>query len=395
MMRSVFEYFFTRVTGKGCREVCLVLSLCLLPGGVMGPHASQVSFAVASEPVHAVPGYGYYFPRDHGAHEAFLLEWWYFTGHLFTQSGRRFGYELTFFRRAMNDPRVEDHPSQWAIRHLYLGHFAVTDVEHHTFRFAEKLSRAGLGKAGAQTGQLNVWIDRWSVRPVDQTHGTLHLEATDREVGIDLLLTSSKTPTIHGENGVSRKGAGLGQASHYYSLTRLETKGTITIGGEPLVVTGLSWMDHEFGSGVLGKNQVGWDWFSLQLDGQLELMVYMLRRQDGTPDPASSGSLIFRDGTSRHLTLPEIVIHASSQWLSSKSGARYPSSWTLEVPSAELSLSIQPVQEDQELRTSKSPQVTYWEGAVDVHGTYQGSLLQGVGYVELTGYAAPLDMQGK
>ena len=371
-----------------------VSSLGLLLVLSIPPVVSNLPLVSASEPAVALAGYEYVFPRDHGAHEEFLLEWWYFTGHLFTSTGRRFGYELTFFRSTMNDSRVKDHPSQWAIRQVYLAHFALTDVENHTFRYAEKLSRAGLGKAGAQTDRLEVWIDRWSVKPVALDHRTLRLEAEDGEVDIDLTLTNLKSTTIHGKNGVSRKGADVGQASHYYSLTRLDTKGTITMNGERFMVTGLSWMDHEFGSGALGKNQVGWDWFSLQLDGQLELMVYMLRRQGGTPDPASSGTLIYSDGSSRHLTLQDILLRSHSVWHSPKSGARYPSSWSLEIPSAGLSVDIQPVQEDQELRTSKSTRVTYWEGAVDVHGVYQGSPLQGVGYVELTGYAKPLEMPG-
>ncbi len=394
-MKHVSEQPFQGFT-RHCRFLLWWVSFpCLFLVLSTSLNASSVPFALASAPVPALPGYAFTFPRDHGAHEEFLLEWWYFTGHLFTSVGRRFGYELTFFRRAIDDPRVEHHPSQWAIRQVYLAHFAVTDVEHHTFRFAEKLSRAGLGKAGAQADRMDVWIDRWSVKPMDSNHQTLRLQAADGDISVDLLLTSLKPPTIHGKDGVSRKGANTGQASHYYSLTRLDTRGTITMNDEPFVVTGLSWMDHEFGSGALGDNQVGWDWFSLQLDGQLELMVYMLRRQDGTPDPASSGTLIYEDGTLRHLTLQDIILRSQSQWHSPKSGARYPSSWSLEIPSAGLSLSIQPVQEDQELRTSKSTQVTYWEGAVDVHGKNQGVPLDGVGYVELTGYATPLDMQGR
>ncbi len=340
----------------------------------------------------AQPGYVYSFPHDHGSHDQFGLEWWYFTGHLSHESGRRFGYELTFFRKAIDNPQVQNSSSRWAIKQLYFAHLALTDVESHTFRFAEKLSRAGLGKAGAKSHHMDVWIDRWALTPVTPDHHVLSLKAYERTFGLDLTLTLEKLPVIHGEEGISRKGTEAGQASHYYSLTRLATEGQLTLGSEQFEVTGLSWMDHEFGSGELGDDQVGWDWFSLQFDSKMELMVYLLRRKDGSSDPVSSGTLIFPDGRSRHLRLQDIGVEPKNYWTSPHSKARYPAKWVINVPSAQLRVQIKPVMADQELRTSQSTNVTYWEGAVDVIGKHRGVPIQGKGYVELTGYTRPLKM---
>jgi len=340
----------------------------------------------------ARPGYVYSFPRDHGSHDQFGLEWWYFTGHLSNESGQQFGYELTFFRKAIDDPRVQNSSSHWAIKQLYFAHLALTDVENHTFRFAEKLSRAGLGKAGAKSDQMDVWIDRWALTSVTPDHHVLSLKAVEGTFGLDLKLTLEKLPVIHGKEGISRKGAEVGQASHYYSLTRLATEGQLTLESEQFEVTGLSWMDHEFGSGELGDDQVGWDWFSLQLDSKIELMVYLLRKKDGSSDPVSSGTLIFPDGRSRHLRLQDIGVETQDYWTSPNTKARYPAKWVINVPSAQLRVHIKPVLADQELRTSKSTQVTYWEGAVDVSGEHRGVPVQGKGYVELTGYTQPLNL---
>jgi predicted secreted hydrolase len=340
----------------------------------------------------AKPGYVYSFPHDHGSHDQCGLEWWYFTGHLLNESGRQFGYELTFFRKAIDDPRVQNSSSRWAIKQLYFAHLALTDVENQTFRFAEKLSRAGLGKAGAKSDQMEVWIDRWSLNPVTSDHQVLSLKASEETFGLDLKLTVEKSPVIHGEEGISRKGAEAGQASHYYSLTRLATEGQLSLGSEQFEVTGLSWMDHEFGSGELGDDQVGWDWFSLQFDSKVELMVYLLRRKDGSSDPVSSGTLIFPDGRSQHLRLQNIDVETQDYWTSPHTKARYPAKWVINVPSAQLRVQVNPVLADQELRTSKSTQVPYWEGAVDVSGEHRGAPIQGQGYVELTGYTRPLNM---
>lgn len=343
----------------------------------------------------ALPGYQYRFPRDHGSHDEFRTEWWYYTGHLESAEGRRFGYELTFFRRAVPQDGHRPSRSRWAIRHVYLAHFAVTDVETGRFLYAEKISRAGLGKAGAEAGRLHVWTDRWvaEMGPAGRDQQPLnahHLAASTEEFSIDLHLMPDKPPIIHGQGGVSRKGASRGQASHYYSVTRLITGGTLSLNGREFPVTGLSWMDHEFGSANLEDAVVGWDWFSVQLNDHTELMLYVLRWGDGAPDPASSGTFLSSSGGSRHLYGRDFHIDVLDHWVSEASGARYPSRWRITVAPLDITLELRPLLADQELMTSKSTQITYWEGAVAVTGKRGRGAVTGQGYVELTGYAKPL-----
>jgi predicted secreted hydrolase len=365
----------------------LLLLLCCL-GVVPVVAADTDSFLQARE------GYRYQFPRDHGSHNRFRTEWWYYTGNLRSKDGRPFGYQLTFFRRGIPPGQVQTLPSQWSITQLYLAHFAVSDLKTGRFRFVEKLSRPGLGKAGAEADRLHVWIDRWRAESLEpETVGTRIggqiLEATDGDLAIALTVVPKKPLVIHGSAGVSRKGAGPGQASHYYSLTSLATTGTITIGDETFDVTGTTWMDHEFGSTDLGPDLVGWDWFSLQMADQTELMLYRLRRADGSADPVSSGTFIDREGHPHHLALNDFTLDPISFWTSPASKARYPQRWRLTIPSKHLSLELTPRMAEQELRTDRSTQVTYWEGAIEGQGTSGGAPLTGLGYMELTGYAEP------
>jgi predicted secreted hydrolase len=333
----------------------------------------------------ATAGYQYSFPRDHGAHEEYRTEWWYYTGQLTTKNGRLFGYQLTFFRRGMPREQTKTLPSQWAVTHLYLAHFAVSDLSKDRFHYAEKMSRAALGKAGAERDRLHVWIDRWSVESPSAAPATQILQAAEGEMAIRFTVSPEKPLVVHGTDGISRKGSAA--ASHYYSFTRLATTGTLSIGGERFDVTGTSWMDHEFGSADLGKDLIGWDWFSLQLDDRTELMLYRLRRTDGSADPVSSGTFIDRDGHGRHLSIEDFTLEPTSYWTSQTSHARYPQRWRLTVPSQQLSLELVPLMAEQELRTSRSTQVTYWEGAIEATGSLQGQPAHGRGYMELTGYA--------
>ena len=335
----------------------------------------------------ATEGYRYAFPRDHGAHEEFRTEWWYYTGQVTTKDGRPFGYELTFFRRGMPREQTKTLPSQWAVTHLYLAHFAISDLSKGRFHYADKMSRAGLGKAGAARDRLHVWIDGWSAESPSAAPDTQILQAADGDMAIQFTVSPAKPLVVHGIDGISRKGSATGQASHYYSFTRLATTGTLTIGNESFDATGTSWMDHEFGSADLDKNLVGWDWFSLQLDDQRELMLYRLRRADGSAHPASSGTLIDRDGHGHHLLIGDFTLEPISYWTSPVSKARYPQRWRLTIPSQQLSLELVPRMAEQELSPKRSTQITYWEGAIETTGTAQGKPIHGQGYMELTGYA--------
>jgi predicted secreted hydrolase len=260
-------------------------------------------------------------------------------------------------------------------------------LKNGRFHVFEKLSRAGVGKAGAEAERLHVWIDQWRAQSSQAEVGSQTLQASDDDLEIDLTVVPEKAPVIHGKGGVSRKGAESGQASHYYSLTRLATSGTIRLGNESFNVTGTSWMDHEFGSADLGKDLVGWDWFSIQLADHTELMLYRMRRSDGSPDSVSSGTFIDHDGRAQHLALGEFMLEPLTTWTSPASKARYPSTWRLSIPSKGLSLALVPRMTEQELTTNRSTQVTYWEGAIEASGTLEGKPIAGRGYMELTGYA--------
>ena len=368
-------------TGRIPRTLAIVLCI----GAPFG------SLLFAADPLQefrpAAPGYEYVFPRDHGSHDDFRTEWWYYTGHLTAKNGRPFGYQLTFFRRGIPRDQVKTLPSHWSVTQLYLAHFAVSDLAGERFHYAEHISRAGLGKAGAERDRLHTWIDQWSAESPVADPLTQKLRAATGNIGIQLTLSPDKPLTVHGNAGISRKGSASGQASHYYSFTRLATAGTLSIGAEQFDVTGTSWMDHEFGSADLDENLMGWDWFSVQFDDGTDLMLYRLRRTDGSADPASSGTLVDRDGRTLHLTVKDFTMEPTAFWTSPKTGARYPQRWHMVIPSMNLSLDIAPRLADQELTTSRSTQVTYWEGAVQVIGTSQGRPLRGQGYMELTGYA--------
>jgi predicted secreted hydrolase len=340
----------------------------------------------------ATAGYRYNFPRDHGSHPTYRTEWWYYTGHLHSKIGRAFGFELTFFRRGVPPDEIKTLPSKWSVKDLYLAHFAVTDISGKRFHFSEKFSREGLGKAGADESRLRVWIDDWRAEASIELAASHTLAAHDETHALALTLQPAKPLVTHGAAGISRKGKEVGQASHYYSFTRLATSGKLTIDGESFDVTGTSWMDHEFGSAELGADQVGWDWFSIQLEDDTELMLYRMRRKDGSSDLASSGTAVSPDGRTRHLEVTDFQIESTGTWTSPESKATYPSRWRLKFPSLDLVLDVTPLLSDQELRTSRSTKVSYWEGAVAVTGTKQGRPVKGQGYVELTGYAERLKM---
>lgn len=335
----------------------------------------------------AVPGYVFVFPRDHGNHADYLIEWWYFTGHLKSSEGDIFGYELTFFRRGIENKHTKGNPSKWVVRDIYLAHFAITDVSDKNFYYDEKISREALGKAGSESGQMRVWIDDWSAM---QAGEQMKLRAGKDLFQIDLILTPAKPPVIHGEGGISKKGEERGAASHYYSFTRLLTEGRLISEGKEKTVSGLSWMDHEFGSSVLGEGQAGWDWFSIQLDDGSEYMFYQIREKDGAKAPTSSGTMVFPDGKQQHLKTTDFKLRPLEYWQSKKSGATYPVAWEISVPSEQLVLKSEPLLRAQELITDKSTRVTYWEGLSEFKGEKKGAAISGKGYIELTGYGQVL-----
>jgi predicted secreted hydrolase len=234
---------------------------------------------------------------------------------------------------------------------------------------------------------LLVWNEDWKVQGDDKNHA---IQVNDRGTQLRLQLRSLKAPVLHGQNGLSQKGEGEGRASYYYSLTRMQTDGELTVNGKKEKVRGLTWMDHEFGSNQLRDDQVGWDWFSIQLDNQTEVMLYLMRRKDGTVDPYSSGTLVSAYGATKNLIIKDYRVDVLEQWKSPKSNANYPMKWKVTIPGDEIELEITPAFAEQELITNRSTRVTYWEGAAQIRGKVRGQSVNGNGYVEMTGYAAKL-----
>jgi predicted secreted hydrolase len=337
----------------------------------------------------ATPGYTFSFPRDHASHPDYQIEWWYYTGNVTAAGGRRFGYQVTFFRVGID--RAPANPSRWALRDLFITHLAVSDPAGQRYRYAERLNRGGPGLAGAEVDRYYVWNEEWTAgierrEPRAGSRGPHRLRASGDRAGIDLVLEEGKPPVVHGVNGISQKGAEPGNASHYYSLTRMPTGGTIRIDGETIAVTGESWMDHEFGTSFLERDQQGWDWLSIQLADGTELMLYQMRRADGRRDAHSSGSFVDRAGRQTHLGAEAFRLTPTGPTYRSGGRAAYPIAWKVAVPALQLDLQVTTPLANQELSLLDASGVAYWEGLIDVTGTRAGRPVAGRGYLEMTGY---------
>jgi putative ABC transport system permease protein len=350
----------------------VVLALLLLLAVPLSAQEDADGWAAAEA------GHRFEFPRDHGSHPQHKIEWWYFTGNLDTAAGHRLGYQLTFFRiGTVAQPEVV---SSWALRDVWMAHLAVTDVEGRVYHHADRLNRAGPGLAGATPER--VWNEDWDCRFGEDG---MTLRARDRAFGLELELSPEKAPVLHGIGGYSQKGVTPGNASQYYSLTRLRTRGLVEIEGERHEVTGASWMDHEFGSSFLEKGTAGWDWFSAQFDDGSELMLFQLRSVKGGATTGSAGTFIAADGSVRPLEAGDFQLTPGRVW-TSPSGAAYPIAWRLEVPGLGLQLDSVAVLPQQEFQASGAPGLSYWEGAVDYRGAVGERPLTGRGYLEMTGY---------
>jgi predicted secreted hydrolase len=363
------------------RHFMLLATTLLAVGTASLTHAQAPGWADAR------PGYTFSFPRDHAAHPDYRIEWWYYTGNLDAADGRRFGYQVTFFRVGID--RTPANPSRWAVRDIYMTHVAISDPAGRRYRYSERLNRAGPGIAGAAVDRYHVWNDDWTAsRGPDGRH---LIVVPGRDIGLELTLDPGRAPTINGRNGVSQKGSAGGNASHYYSLTRMPTRGSIIIEGERVEVTGLSWMDREFGTSFLEPDQQGWDWFALQLSDGSDLMLYQLRRRDGSRDVHSSGTLTRPDGRVTTLESKDFTLAPSGPtYRAAGTGAVYPVGWRVEVPREGLVLTVSTPLPAQELDATASTGVAYWEGLVDVAGISRGGTVTGRGYLEMTGYAGSM-----
>jgi predicted secreted hydrolase len=357
------------------RLACIVAVLLLLQ-----PLAAQYRTAL--------PGYRYEFPRDHFNHPDFQTEWWYYTGNLKSAEGHRFGFELTFFRQAVS--RDLKKVTAWEVKDLYLAHLALSDLDGRKFYHAERTNRSGPGIAGINESLGRIWNGNWQI----QWHGSdQELRAVDESFQLHMALRSEKPPVIHGENGVSQKAEGPGRASHYVSLTRLSTAGIIELGNKKFEVSGTSWMDHEFFTHLLEPSQTGWDWLSLQLEDHTELMLFHIRRKDGSIDPYSAGTYVDANGKTTHLRSADFTLQPTGEtWTSPLTGARYPTHWRVTIPKLSIELDAKTPLESQELTSKSRFAPNYWEGAIFLSGQHDRQSLSGVGYLEMTGYDRPVQL---
>lgn len=328
------------------------------------------------------------FPDDHGPHPDFRNEWWYVTGNLVGEKGRQFGYQLTLFRIALS-PTAPLADSAWRTQQVYMGHFALTDVAGQRHYGFERFSRGAVGLAGAQAAPFRVWLENWQLASIQSELFPLRIQAHENQINIDLTLSAGKEMVLQGNQGLSQKSAEPGNASYYYSYTRLPTQGVVTIGDQQFTVSGASWLDREWSTSALGADQSGWDWFALQLDDGRDLMFYRLRRKDGGMDSFSQGIIVEADGQARLLRGNELELQPVGAWISPDSGDHYPASWRLRAPMENLELTIIPKIVDQEMRLS----VRYWEGAVAVHGKANDKSVSGQGYLEMTRYESSAFMR--
>ena len=349
------------------RILCVLLIALGIPG-------------LAQQYAPALPGYHYEFPRDHFSHPDYQTEWWYYTGNLRAKDGHRFGFELTFFRQGVSRT---PGTSPWNVNDVYMAHLALSDVNGARYYSVERLNRAGPGIAGIDTSSGLVWNGNWQTQIRPNTH---HLRGIGDDFSFDLVVDPQKQPVIHGMDGVSQKAEGVGHASHYISFTRMKSNGTVELRGKQYQVDGDTWMDHEFFSEPAGGDEVGWDWLSVQLDDNSELMLYRLRHKDGSIDPYSSGTYVDNQGKTLHLTLHDFTMTpAGATYKSTKTGAIYPIAWSVTVPELKLQFDISTPLQSQEFVSRFGP--SYWEGAIDINGQHDDKPVRGTGYLEMTGYS--------
>lgn len=377
--------------GTISQTLSLLVTLLLI--GACAPSRPSLASAdvvdVLSRPVddrftRALEPLAFQFPRDHGPHNEYATEWWYYTGNLTGEDGGEYGFQLTFFRSALA-PGESNRPSDFAAQQIYMAHFAVTSAPAGRHVSFDRFSRGAGGVAGATgTPRYEVWLDDWRAQEVGSGKMRLQAaaEADSGPVSIDLTVTETRPALLHGEAGYSRKGPEPGNANHYYSLVHLETAGNIVFGGAQVAVTGLSWMDHEFGTSALSEDAIGWDWFAVTLDNDVVLMFAEIRTSSGPAQAIFEGTLSFPDGRQVAILPDDFSLTPTGQWTSPDSGTVYPSGWRVSFPQHEIDLTIDPLIDDQEMDVAFS----YYEGATVVRGTMNGEPVTGRGYVELTGY---------
>ena len=333
----------------------------------------------ASGFISAVQPREFQFPEDHGAHNGFRNEWWYITGNLVTDTGAQYGFQVTFFRiqlspglpdaiESTHNPQDQaNQRSQWSTNHVWMVHTAVTDVDNATHNAVERFGREALGLAGIESSPFRIWVGNWQLAGQGQElPWKLTLDAG--HFAMDFTFTQHRPVTLQGKDGLSSKSGSAGNNSYYYSISRLDTKGSLRLGQTTVNVSGPSWLDREWSSSALAANQVGWDWFSLQFDDGSDLMFYHLRNPGHKTDSNSAGSYLSHSGIKTNLNNENVTV-APKRWWTSQDGVKYPVDWELEIKPLGRKLLVQAVLDDQEMNLS----VRYWEGLVVVSGRFRTS----------------------
>lgn len=353
-----------------------LLAVLLAGGARLSSRAADEEWRVAQPP------YAFEAVRDRVSHPDYRVEWWRYHGRLTAKDGRTFGYQLKFIRVGVNFK--PENPSRWAVRDLYLTQLAVTDVNGQQFRHAERINRAGVSWAGAEAERFYLWNEDWDA--TENATGEQVLRALADDCGLELTLASGGEPISHGADGVVQKGVLPVNATHFYSQTRLPTRGAITFNQQQFEVSGTSWLDHEFGTTFLENGQRGWDQLALQLDDGTDLLLYQSRNDD-SPHGLESFATLTADSGNTTLAAEEFTLTPLTQWNSPASGAQYPVMWRAQSPGQNLDLTIRAVVAEQELRAGETTGLTVWSGLVEVSGTRQGRAVRGWGWLEMTGYA--------
>jgi predicted secreted hydrolase len=322
----------------------------------------------------------YTFPRDYGVHPDHRTELWHFSGSVVSRQGRRFGFQVGFFRIGVIPPGAPAGPSAWATRNLYWAQFALDDAASNRFHASERIERAAMDLSGASSSPPRVWVGNWvmEVDSADAPGAVLRLDAAIDEVRIALALRSAKPPVAPAVGGGRSSGSGQPNPFHAYLMTRLVATGTVHIGTERFEVEGRAWLDRAWGLVPLPWGAVVWDRFLVQLDDGRELMALRLRRRDGGGNPVITGMLVAHDGSSRMLDDGAVDIE-----LLERDGTRFPSRWWLRVPGEGIELGLTAYVAERKTRLS----MRSWAGAVDVGGTSNGRPIRGNGYVELAANA--------
>ncbi len=318
----------------------------------------------------------FHFPEDHSAHPGFKNEWWYLTGNLISEQGNRFGYQVTFFRVALS-PEAGDRQSRWATDHIWMAHAAISDLDNERHLHAERLSRGAAGLAGNRSEPFRVWLDDWQIQSKNSSFPwSLHIDTENFSLFLEI--DPQKPVVLQGDRGLSQKSPEPGNASYYYSITRLKTKGSVRAGKRTFEVTGNSWLDREWGTSLLAKDQIGWDWFSLQFDSNQELMYYQLRKPDGSAHSSSKGIWVNANGRYQAIA-PEEIQLTPLDWWTAPNGSKYPIRWRMGTHDKDWI--VEAAIANQWMNVS----IKYWEGAVVIYDRDDKKPV-GRGYLEMTGY---------